>query len=91
MYVRVTRASYKAADEATIQRMVDTDLVPALKTLPGFQHYEGGLDREAQRLVAISTWDTIEQSRAINAQRAAFEAQGLRFDAPETFEVTSTA
>jgi len=91
MYVRVTRASYQPTDEIKIQRLVDEKFVPALKTLPGFQHYEGGLDRNASRLVAISTWDTIEHSYAVMAQRAGFEAEGVRFEAPETFEVTTTA
>ena len=91
MYIRVTRASYNGVEEDKIQHMVDEQLVPALKKLPGFKHYEGGMNRDAKGFIAISTWDTLEQSQAVMAQRKGFEALGVRFDASETFEATSRA
>jgi heme-degrading monooxygenase HmoA len=82
------RASYDATLEAEVGRMIKEELIPAVKKLPGFQHFHGGFDRRSHRLVAISIWDTEEHSQAIMAQRAGFEGRGVKFDPAETFEVT---
>jgi hypothetical protein len=90
MFVRVTRASYDKVDESVVQNMVRDELLPAMKKLPGFQHYHGGLDRASRRLVAISLWDTEEHSRALGSARAGFEAKGVKFEPAETFEITDS-
>ena len=91
MYVRVTRGRFNVDKIDEIQRLIEETLLPALKQLPGFQSYRGGFNRNAGTLVAISFWDTEEQSQALQARRGPFEALGVEFEPAEIFEITVQA
>ena len=91
MYVRVTRARFDSSKADEIQRLAQEQLIPAVRQRPGFRSYQGGLNREAGTLVAISMWDTREQAEGLTSVRAPFEALGVQFDASEVFEITIEA
>jgi hypothetical protein len=90
MYVRVTRGRYNRAEEAEIVRLVRDLLLPNARLLPGFRGFHSGLDREHGRLVAVSLWDTREQSEALASGRVPFEALGVEFDPAEAYEVIAS-
>ncbi len=92
MFVRVTHGRYDVANEAEIQRMVEERLIPAMKQLPGFQSYLGGVDRSTGKLFAISAWETVEQSQAVDvhALRAPFGSL-IQFEPAEVYEITVQA
>jgi hypothetical protein len=87
MYVRVTRGHYDPSRYGEVKQAVDEQLVPAIKQLPGFRGYTGGVHHGAGTLVAISVWDKEEQASLIAGQRGTFEALGVRFEPAEVFEV----
>ncbi|MGI8824800.1 MAG: hypothetical protein ACR2JC_03990 [Chloroflexota bacterium] len=91
MYARVTTGSYNASDLDKIEQIFNQDLVPGFKKLAGFQSFQGGFDRGANRFVAISTWDTVEHANAAQTLRPQFETIGARFDPPQNFEITTTS
>jgi quinol monooxygenase YgiN len=91
MYVRVTRGRFDPTKYDEVQRLAEEQLLPTIKQRPGFRSYQGGLNRDAGTFVAISGWDTQAQAQDIGAVRAPFEALGVRFEAPEVFEVTVQA
>lgn len=91
MYARVTTGSYNAGDTDKIVEMIGQDLVAGFKKLPGFQSYQGGVDRDANRMVAISVWDTLAHANGAQGLRAQFESVGVRFDPPQNFEIPTTA
>ncbi|HXV93242.1 MAG TPA: hypothetical protein VD813_08100 [Pseudonocardia sp.] len=62
MHVRVTRGSSDPAKADRI-RAIQDDIVAAMKRLPGFVGYQGGLDPTTGNLVAISTWESDEAAR----------------------------
>ena len=90
MFVRVTHGRYDSANEAEIQRMVEERLIPAMKQLPGFQSYLGGVDRSTGKLFAMGVWETAEQSQAVNALRAPFGSL-IQFEPAEVYEITVQA
>ena len=93
MYVRIIRATIDLAQEKEVQRIAEDGLVPALRALPGFRSYLGGLDRSAGKLVIITTWDTEDQAWFSREQIADVASQvrdrGAEFELPEVFEVTA--
>ena len=88
MYVRVTRGRVNGDKFDEVQRLIEDQLVPALKQLPGFQGYRGGINRSAATLIAISFWETEEQTKALQAQRGRYEALGVEFEPAEIYEIT---
>jgi hypothetical protein len=91
MYIRVTRGRFSPVNADETVRMARDQLVPALKQRPGFRNYYAGLNHDAGTLIAISTWDTREQAQEAQTARGPFESLGIRFEAPEIFEVTVEA
>ncbi|HET8629868.1 MAG TPA: hypothetical protein VFL91_20805 [Thermomicrobiales bacterium] len=63
MFVRVTVARYDPAREEEADRYADDEIVPSYRAMPGFQGYGGGVDREAGRMVVVTTWDTREHAQ----------------------------
>ena len=90
MYIRVTRGRFNPANYEQIQRMVEEQLLPGIKQRPGFRSYQGGIDREANTLVAVSFWDTREQAEGLASGRGPFEALGVVFDTAETYELIAS-
>lgn len=96
MFMRITRGAFDQAHEDETKRITEQAVVPGLKALPGFQSYQGGLDRNNQRLVAISCWDTEEQAKFMRDQKIAdavsqLQAIGVRLENPDIYEVTIQA
>lgn len=91
MYIRVTRGRFSPANSDDTVRIARDQLVPVLKQRPGFRSYHAGLNHDAGTLIAVSTWDTREQAQEAQTARGPFESLGIRFEAPEIFEVTVEA
>ena len=89
MVIRVTRGRLGGADPDEFSRASEEQTMPGARALPGLRSFHIGIDRQAGTFVGVSVWDTAEQSQALAAHRAALEALGAQFEAPETFEVVS--
>lgn len=93
MHVRVTRGRFDPARAQDVQAVTD-DVSAALKALPGFVSYTGGLNRAAGTLVAISTW---QDEKAANFSREQLGGvlsrvvELAQLEAPEIYEVVITA
>ncbi len=88
MYVRVLSARYNPANEAALTRLAQEQLLPAYRSLPGFQSMMNGADRTTGRLLSITTWDTEQHAQAvaeaapIRELLSPFQAAGVEFDQP---------
>ena len=91
MVIRVTRGRFSPANEAAMMRALQEQVLPNVRQLPGFKSFHIGVDREAGRVVAVSVFDTREQSEAVAAQRAPGEAVGIQFEPAEVYEVIGQA
>ncbi|HET8629869.1 MAG TPA: antibiotic biosynthesis monooxygenase [Thermomicrobiales bacterium] len=93
MYVRVAVARYDPAREDEVGRFADDEVVASYRAQPGFHGYRGGRDREAGRLVAITTWDTREHAQRrpeFTAQiRPRFAELGIALESEQIFELTA--
>ena len=56
MYVRVTRGRFEP-EQAVAVAALSSEIADAIKVLPGFVAYQGGISRDAGTIVAISTWE----------------------------------
>ena len=59
--------------------------------MPGFKSYNGGMDRQGNRLVAVTTWDTEEQARGFRDQLGKdtltqIQNAGVQLDESQIFE-----
>ena len=90
MQVRVSRGRFDTAkfDETVA---LATEAATSMKGLPGFHSYQGGINRDAGTLVAISTWESAEaadfQREALGDVWARILASGVQLDPPEVYEV----
>jgi hypothetical protein len=91
MYVRVTRGRFNPETNADVQRLTE-EVADVARRLPGFQGYQGGLERGAGRLVAITTWDTAEHATALRDAIPETMAQlfglGVQLEPAEIYQVT---
>lgn len=95
MYIRITTATIDipvdTAKEQAVMRVIDEQLIPRLRQLPGFVSYTGGQDRATGRSLSITTWDDMEHAQglraAIGGLIAQFEALGVRFEPAQIYEV----
>jgi hypothetical protein len=92
MFIRVTIGRFDPQREANLRRWGEEQFLPALRQLPGFQGYHGGLDREAGHIVAVSLWETREHADALPERASATLGQladlGIQMEAHQTFEET---
>jgi hypothetical protein len=63
MYTRITTGRFETARAQEVQDLVAQAVANAARDLPGFKSYNGGLDRQAGRLAAVTTWETEAQAR----------------------------
>jgi quinol monooxygenase YgiN len=56
MYVRITRGRFQPERFDDIEAL-SPDIAEAIKVLPGFLSYQGGVDRSTSTIVAISNWE----------------------------------
>lgn len=91
MYIRITTATFDLAKEQELQQIIDEQMIPAMRQLPGFVGYTGGIDRASGRAVSITTWDDMDHAQGLRAALGSvvgqFEALGARFDPPQIYEV----
>ena len=92
MYIRVVRGHADPGREQEVTNIVQSSLIPAYRNLPGFQGYQGGVDRESGALVSITTWDTKEHAgfdRTVLADAASqLQGVGVQLEPSEVYEVT---
>ena len=91
MFLRITRGSYLPETEADVRQIVEELMIPALRGLPGFQHYYGGVNRSTGALVAVSVWDTEEHANfpreALAGTVPALVGKGVRLELAEIYDV----
>jgi quinol monooxygenase YgiN len=93
MYVRITRGRFDPARIEEVLSVTD-EVANALKGLPGFVAYQGGLDRNAGTLVAVSTWEDAGSANFSREQLGDVLPRVLavtQLEAPDIYEVVRTA
>ena len=87
--VRLSRGSFAAEVAWQVKAKLEegrASLEPALRQLDGLLHYYVAVDEAQSTMVNISVWTGLAAARqmdtlaAMLAQRAVFEALGVRFD-----------
>jgi hypothetical protein len=68
MYTRITTGRYDSSRSREVQELVASKVLEVARTLPGFRSYNGALDRNGNRVAAVTTWDTEEQARGFRDQ-----------------------
>jgi hypothetical protein len=91
MYIRQTSFTYDPAQEEKLFRVIDEQMLPAFRQLPGFVSYTAGLDRAAQRGVSIMVWDSLELAAGIRTTLVEIvhqlEAAGLGLEPAQVYEL----
>lgn len=93
MYVRIARGRFDPARVEEILSVTD-EAANAFKRLPGFVSYQGGVDRKAGTLVAISTWKDAGSANFSREQLGDVLSRVVavaQLEAPEIYEVVVTA
>src|SRR4051812_11980209 len=77
-----------------ITRLVEEAIIPALRQLPGFLDYKGGVNRETGHLVSLTTWESAEHAGGANdAIRKVVSGrpplEGLVLEPPENYEIVT--
>jgi quinol monooxygenase YgiN len=93
MYVRVTRGRFEP-EQADVVEALSSEVADAIKVLPGFVAYQGGIDRNAGTIVAISSWEdkgSAEFPREKLGDVISRVAELARLEPAEIFEVVVTA
>ena len=95
MYIRITPIAYDPAQEEALMRLVEEQMIPAFKRQPGFVSYYGGVDRSAQRGVAVTIWDDMDHAAGLRTALGGLiqqlEAIGVRFEPAQLYEITTQA
>ena len=86
MHMRVTTGRIDPSRAEEMRRIAE-QTVAAGRQLPGCRSFQIAMDRSTGRLVAISTWDSPEQSEAMTQHRRPAEEAGVQLDPPELYEV----
>ena len=91
MYIRNTTFTYDPAQEDKLLRVIDEQMLPAFRQLPGFVSYAAGFDRAAQRGVSIMVWDNLELAAGVRTMLVGIvqqlEAVGIRLDPAQIYEL----
>ena len=92
MYLRITRGSFDPSRFDEVRRL-NQEIRAGLQRLPGFQGGQAGIDRNAGRLAAVTTWDTEEHARfsrdALGDVLPRVQALGVQFEPPEVYEIAA--
>jgi len=96
MYIRITTGRYDTSREDEVRTMVEATVLSAARQLPGFKSYTGGLDRNARRVVAITTWETDEQAQGFRDKLGSdilkqIQDLGVQLDESQVFETVIEA
>ncbi len=88
--MRVTRAQFDPAVADELTRLIP-DWVATVRQLPGYQHHQGGVDRENGRTATVITFDTQDQAafppEALGSVGARIQALGVQIESREVYEV----
>ena len=93
MYVRVTRGRFHP-EQADAVEVLASEAADATKVLPGFIAYQGGVDRNAGMVVAISNWEdrgSAEVAREKLGEVISRITELVQLEPGEIFEITVTA
>jgi quinol monooxygenase YgiN len=93
MYVRVTRGRFEL-EQADAVEALSSDVADAVKVLPGFVSYQGGIDRNTGTIVAISSWEdkgSAEFPREKLGDVLSRIAELVQLEPAEIFNVVATA
>ena len=92
MYLRITQARFDPSRYDEVVRLAQ-EVSAAVSRLPGFQHYYGGLDRNAGTVAAVSVWDTEEHARfsrdALGDIMSRLQAAGVQLEPPQIYEIVT--
>ena len=91
MFIRVTRGLIDREDRDAVLRLVQEQIVPAARQMPGFKSFQLGLERETGRFAAITTFETRQQTEAMNSLRPVAEAAGFEYGPPDVYELVIEA
>ena len=97
MYVRITPTRITdLAREAEITRLAEEQLIPALRQVPGFQHYFATINRTGTGpSYTITVWETQAQADglrdALGNVIGQFQALGVELEASQVQEVLTYA
>jgi quinol monooxygenase YgiN len=93
-YLRVSRGRFPAASYDEVIR-VSKELADAVRRLDGCQRYQGGVDRVAGTIVAVSTWDSEAHAHfsrdVLGTIVPQLLALGVELEAPEVYAVVYAA
>jgi hypothetical protein len=95
MYIRITTGRFDASRANEIEQLVAQAVGNAARALPGFKSYSTGLDRQAGRFAAISTWETEDQARGFRDQLSQDVMQqmknaGVQLDEGQVYEAVGS-
>jgi quinol monooxygenase YgiN len=96
MYMRISRGTFDpgSISEEQLTALIE-GVADAIKKQPGFAAYQGGVNREAGTLVAVSTWQDEDSANfpreALGAIFPKIMELGVRLEAPDMYEVGITA
>jgi quinol monooxygenase YgiN len=93
MYVRVTRGRFDP-EQADAVEALTSEVAAATKALPGCLAYQGGVNRNAGTVVAISNWEDLSSAEVAREKLGDLVGRILeviQLEPGEVFEVTVTA
>jgi quinol monooxygenase YgiN len=91
MYMRITRGTFDpgSMSEEQLTALIE-EVADAIKTQPGFVSYQGGVNRGAGTMVAVSTWQDEDSAsfprKALGAVVPKIMDLGIRLEAPEMYD-----
>jgi hypothetical protein len=94
MYIRTTRGR---SNPATIDETIwlYEEVAAAVRRLPGFKSYYGGLDRTSGVILSVSMFDTEAHARfsrdSLGNIIGRLKAAGVQLEAPDIYEVVTQA
>ena len=88
VHIRLSRGRFDPARYDELLQMTE-QTIEAARQVPGCRSFQIAIDRQAGRVIALSTWNDPDQAPAISQLRARAEAIGVQFEAPEMYEVVA--
>lgn len=92
MYLRITRSRFDPARYEEL-KLVFSDVVAAIRQLPGFQGIQVGIDPAGGKSASVTTFDTLEhaqfQRASLGDAFAALQASGWQGEPPDIYELWS--
>ena len=99
MVVRVSTGHFEPSQLAAVERTLEeggSRLIPAIQKLPGCRHYYAALQREANAIINVSVWDSLEHAAQMGSleemrrEGALMRSLGVRFEPILNYETAWT-